>query len=468
MRRPLPPISAAAALMMFACQIPYPDAASYRPESLGGDPSLRDRTRLPDSPPTPFLPPADRPLTLEECLRIAEANSRRLRIVDRRILITRDRFDEALSQLLPRLTAEAQYTWRNNDLGVSVMGMDLVMGERTRGNARLGLIVPLYDFGRAQAQMKSETFRAEAAEMDVARSRLELTLAVRLAYFRLLEALHIRDVVRESLRVVDLQAATAKDFLAQGLVARSDVLAAEVQRADRRQNLIRAENNIQLARSTLNRLMGLDVVRPTEVADILEAPPSPPDLETTLKRVIDRRPDLAALKKMIEAGRAEYDLIRRGNLPGIVGTAGYNYTTDEATIHKDWLDAAVILQIPLVDGLGTQFRLKRKTKEIAEAIDLHDERLDDILLEVTQAILQARDAAERLPVARQGVELAEENLRVMRDQYAAGLATTADLLLEEDRLSQARLNRVRALYECHAAAARLENAAGGPLSENHP
>jgi len=148
--------------------------------------------------------------------------------------------------------------------------------------------------------------------------------------------------------------------------------------------------------------------------------------------------------------------------------AGYNYTSDEATINKDWMDASVLLQIPLVDGFNTQFRLKRKKKEIAEAIDFHDEKLDDILLDVNLAWLQVRDSAERLPVARKSIDLAEENLRVMRDQYVAGLVSTADMLIEEDRLSQARSNHIRALYDCHSSAARLVNATGGPLPKEQP
>ncbi len=461
-------LAAALALGALSCRVPYSDAPSYRPESLGGDPARRDLTRPEDLPPAPPAPPADRAMTLDDCLRTALQNNRRVWIADRRILITKDRIDEALSQLLPRLTAEAQVAWRNNDLGFSANGMEIVVGERTRGNARLGLIVPLYDFGRAQAQMKMEGHRVEATEKDVERGLQDLALAVSQSYFRVLEARKIRDVVQESIKVVKLQGEIARDFLAQGLVARSDVLAAEVQLADREQALIRAENNIRLARATLNRLMGLDVGRSTDVEDVLAAAPWNGRLEDALRLAIERRPDLAALQRMIEAGRAEYDVIRRGNLPGLAGTAGYNYTTDEAMSHKDWLDAAVILQIPLVDGLGTQFRLKRKKKEIAEAVDLHDERLDDILLDVTQAFLLVRDASERLPVARKAIALAEENLRVMRDQYLAGLATSADLLLEEDRLSQARSNHVRALYECHASAARLANAAGGPLPKEQP
>ncbi len=463
--KPTFPVLVALVLGTAACRVPYPDAPRYRPESLGGSPAARDATR-PLNSPASDAPDPDGLLTLEDCLRIAHRNNRRLWISDRRILITKDRVNEALSRLIPRLNVETRWNWRSNDMGISAEGREFVMGERDTGTAKIGLLVPIYSFGRALIQLDVEGKRVEASEKDAERARQELTLAVSQTYFRLLEAQRIREVVQESLKVVRRQGEVSRDFLAQGLVARSDVLSTEVQLADRQQALIRAENNIHLARATLNRLMGIDLVRPTEVEDVLDAAPWTGPLQTVLRLAIDRRPDLAALRHLIEAGRAEYDVIQRGNLPLIAGTVDYNATTDDAMINKDWLSAAVILQIPLMDGFQTQFRLRRKKKEIAEAIDFHDERLDDILLDVTRAYLMVRDASERLPVARKSIALAEENLRVTRDQYAEGLVTSADLLAEEERLSQARANRVRALYEYHASVAQLENATGGPLPKD--
>ena len=41
-------LAAALTLGTLSCRIPYSDAPTYRPESLGGDPAQRDRTRPPD------------------------------------------------------------------------------------------------------------------------------------------------------------------------------------------------------------------------------------------------------------------------------------------------------------------------------------------------------------------------------------------------------------------------------------
>ena len=46
----------------------------------------------------------------------------------------------------------------------------------------------------------------------------------------------------------------AQDFRTQGLVAKTDVLAVEVQLAERQQDLIRARNNVELAVAVLNHI----------------------------------------------------------------------------------------------------------------------------------------------------------------------------------------------------------------------
>lgn len=92
---------------------------------------------------------------------------------------------------------------------------------------------------------------------------------------------------------------------------------------------------------------------------------------------------------------------------------------------------------------------------------MRDEQIDDVLLDVRQAYLDQSAAAERIPVARKAIELAAENLRIVRDQYGQGLVTSVDVLIEEDRLSRARSNYYRALYAYHQAQARLTNALGG-------
>ncbi len=432
----------------------------------GGNPAIvLSRPAPAPSPPAAAAPAAQGPLTLEDCLRMAESRSRLIAIADRRVLIADDRLGEDLGAVLPKLTAEGRYDGRDNDRGTRLPTGSFVAGERETTSLRLGLVVPIYDFGRSSSQRDADRFRIDAARHDARHVRGEVAFAVSQAYFRLLEALKIRDVVEGSIQILERQIETARDFLKQGLVARSDVLTAEVQMAERRQDLVRSRNNIDLARATLNRLLGLDVEHPTEVVDILEAPPFSGSFGPLLELARQRRSDVAALRAQLQAVQLEYRSVSRGNLPSLFGTAGYNRSSDDTLLNRDWSDAAIVMQVPLFDGFVNRHRTERTGREAAEAKDLIENRLDDLSLEVKQACLLISEAVEQVPVARKGVALGTENLRVVRDQYGEGLVTSADVLAEEDRLSRARTSYFRALYESHVAYTRLVHVIAGPPAE---
>lgn len=445
-----------ACAVLTACAAPRENEAEYLPESLGGPPRGGEAAAI--AWPTSSSPQ----LSLADCLRLAGENNRRIAIAGRRVLIADDRVDEVIASILPRLVAEGRFTARNNDAGVQRPGAPgISFQEREVGTASLSAIVPLYSFGRAENAYDAATLGVRVAELDAERVQQDLELAVRDVYFRLLEAQKIEAVVAASIAVISQQLEVARDFQAQDLVSRSDVLSAEVQLAEREQERILAANNVELARAALNRLLGLDVERPTQVEDVLETQPWQGELRTVLRLAIERRPDLEAARQRIAITQAQYRGTRAEFFPVIYAFGSYNYTTDEFQLNNDWFSGGAAIELPLFDGGVTWTRLQRTRREIDEAIDLRDEQIDDIMLDVRQAYLDQRAAAKRIPVARRAIELGEENLRIVADQYSQGLVTSVDVLIEEDRLSRARSSYYRALYAYHQAQARLINALGG-------
>ena len=159
-----------------------------------------------------------------------------------------------------------------------------------------------------------------------------------------------------------------------------------------------------------------------------------------------------------------------GLRPRIYAFADYNASSDDFLLNQQWLSGGVALQFPLYDGGAVHARLRRQSKEMAEIADLRDDRVDDIVLDVKRAFLRAREARLRLPVARKSIELATENLRMTKDQYAQGLVTTTDVLTEEERLARVKSNYFQARYANHEAYAQLQHATGAdsawPLEES--
>lgn len=464
---------AACMVCAHGCATPYSDQPQYRPgpERVDADVDEQGAERgaesNAESVPSPALSEKGWPLeprkvlALEDCVRIAIARNRGVGLANRRILISEDIAGETLAIALPKLTARGNYNVRNNDPGVIRGGQSFVFGDKQTATGQLSLLVPLYSFGRASNRYEAAKLGIEVARQQAVQTEHDLRFAVSRAYFRILEAQKIQQVVEESIEVVKRQLETAREFLAQGLVARSDVLTAEVQLSERQQELIRAKNNVQLSIATLNRLLGLDVNRETEIVDVLEIEPWSGSFEAVLQTALDHRPDLAAARARVEASKAQYRATRADLFPVLFAQGDYNVSSDETLLHQQWLSGGGGVEWPLFEGGLTHHQMNRRRREIAESIDLHDEMSDDIVLDAKQAYLNVQETGERVPVAAKTVALAEENLRVMRDQYAQGLVSGTDVLIEEDRLSRTRSGYFQSLYDYHEAYAALVRVMGG-------
>jgi len=405
-------------------------------------------------------------LTLEQAIDRALNGNGRLRISDRRILIARDRVREAWAIDLPKLTAQGRFDIREKQkiaVGTDARGNPIYAPvDRDVSSVSTTLLVPIYDFGYGYHQRQAARYGVDVAELTNERTRQDLVLSVKQAYFRVLEAQKIKSVVIDSIQTVNRQLEIAKDFFSQGLVAKNDVLVVEVQLADRRQQLIQAENNIQLAIATLNRLMDEPVTKELKLVDILEATPWKGTFESVFFLAIKNRPDLAALRKQIQIVEEQYRSTRANLMPHISGYVNASYADQDNVDLRDRRVASggVVADLSIFDGGLTYAQLARLSKEINDAVDTQSEGEKDILLSVKQAYLNLNDAAERIPVAKKSIELAVENLRITRDQYAQGLLTSEDVLLQEERLAQAKVSYYQALYAYHQSLAVLVNVIG--------
>ena len=93
-----------------------------------------------------------------------------------------------------------------------------------------------------------------------------------------------------------------------------------------------------------------------------------------------------------------------------------------------------------------------------------EQRLNDlrslIALEVRQSWFTLQEARARTEVARGAVEQAEENVRIAKQQYAAGLVNSTRVLEAEALRVQSLGNRENALLDVSLAQLRLARTLG--------
>ncbi len=396
-------------------------------------------------------------LKLDDCIQLAMKNYRPVNIADRKVLMAQDVLNEAWTANMPKINATGKFELREKEQSVAFGGNNIVLSEANATSGAISAEMLIYDFGRTEKQRDALREGIHISQLNATKTRQNIKLGVSQIYFRILEAEKMKTVVEESLQVIEEQLKIAKDFLSQGLVNKSDVLALEVRLEERKQELISITNQFKIAVATLNRFTGLDIEHETKIEDVLEVEPWNDNYISLLQKALKQRPDLIALERQIVSAQAEYASIRANYFPIISAFGNYSATTESSFGSSDSgrLVGGLVVQVPIFDGGVTHRKLQRKEKEIAEIRDTRDEHVDNIALEVKKAFLKLQEAAEKIPVARKSIELADENLRINRDQYGQGLVTSATVLIEADHLSSARANYYRALYDYHQAFAQL-------------
>lgn len=253
------------------------------------------------------------PLTLELAVEIALANNPSLRVFAKDVFIGRENVRVARSAFFPQASVTYGYDRRTKPPGMKVPAsmilppepgmpstLSLVAGEKQFQRAEVKVQMTLWDFGRTLGTYRQAALGQEIGSLMLDRARQQLRLRVAEAYFNILRARRSRAISEESLEQAKAHLKTAESFAKQGLVDRNDVLQAELQVAEVKQAVIKADHAVGLATSAFNNILGINVNRKTDVLDVTEALPTAIELREALELAVASRPEFRVIQKSIE------------------------------------------------------------------------------------------------------------------------------------------------------------------------
>jgi outer membrane protein TolC len=223
-----------------------------------------------------------------------------------------------------------------------------------------------------------------------------------------------------------------------GLARRTEVLLVESQLAADESSLVRARNDAAVARDVLARLAGTPVDRPLK--DTLELPA---DVGAVADEsgALANRSDLLALERDVEAARRIVRVARGEYFPVIDLEADWylwrkNYSTFQQ--ETDWT-AQVNFTFPLFQGGRIRASVATAESRLRQA-ELRREELErEIRQEVRAAALLVSTDAGLLRTAEARVASADENLRLVSEEYRNDLATNLEVYSAQNQLLAGRL-----------------------------
>ena len=250
------------------------------------------------------------------------------------------------------------------------------------------------------------------------------------------------------------------DHVQAGLAVESDRMSAEVNVAARKQEMIAAQGDLELAWAQLRVAMGDEELQSTSLRPI--EPHSFPQqaLDGELATAAKARPDLTALRDAQLAQAASVGAAKSNFGPHV--SAYGNWEEDRGSFTSsggnNWV-AGVQIGIDILP-FGKRAELAREiaTKQRVDAqLSAYKQQ---VRLAVSQAYIHRKTAELQMETARAVMDQATESLRILRNRYTAGLATITDLLRGEDAERVSQSNYWHSVYGNASAYAELLYATG--------
>jgi outer membrane protein TolC len=450
---------------------PAPPTTPMPPPPTPTTPPMPTREPLPAPPGIrPFATPLElvgRELTLEEAVNIGMENAPKIvaRIGD--YVAAQQRVNQALSPLLPQLTGSGSYGRARSISSVTGASFSGDFGSASVTASQL-----LWDFGRTWAAKDVAKSSAEALKEVLEAQKLDISQLVKTQYYTLLLSKRLVEVNLAALDRAEVNLRSAQGFFQVGTQPKSFVTRAEVDVANARVNVIRAQNAVSLARVALNTAMGIAVNAPTEVKDILAYQQFPMDRNALVAEAIRNRPEFRQVKAQAEAADASVRQTFRDFFPnlfgsgtygvtGVTGSPAFNSRSTNGFVDSgnEW-SVGLSLSWSIFDG-GNRVARYKEAKANLEAAQA---RVRDTELQVWQGVEQSYlnlgEAEERIGAARKAVESAEENYQLARGRFDAGVANIIELTDAQLALTQAQSTEAQALSDYRIAIANLERALG--------
>jgi len=409
-------------------------------------------------------------LTLDDTIRLALSQNPYHLASGERVQAAKAIVREAAANFFPTLNAQGLHTL--DEKVFSLEFPDPITGKSQRITMdftrdyqfSLSLSLPLFTGGRLISGFKQAKYNLLSTEEGARQSENTTVFNAKTAFYGCLIAKEFVKVAEEAVEVAEKHLKNVKSLHEVGMASKFDMLRSEVRVANLKPQLIKARNNLEIAKLGLKTLLGIDLSQSLEIKGELIYEAYEPDLEECLAKALRNRPEVSQLNYQKQMAEETVKLARAADLPTVALSGTYNFWADKLNFQKDTWQSFyainLVLNVPIFNGFSASARVAQSKAMIRE-LELTRKGLEETVgFEVRRAILNLKEAKESLLSQEKNVEQAQESLRIAELNFSEGLATTLDVSSAQAALSQAKTNYTQALYDYGVSLAQLDKAMG--------
>ncbi len=304
--------------------------------------------------------------------------------------------------------------------------------------------------------------------------------AVVIAYYELIFAQQNVHVQQQSLDLARTQLDQDNQRFQIGAGPSLSIQQDNAQVAQAQANLIAAQRDLDTDQHALKNLLTdhyfewrATNVQPTA---ILDAPRQNFDLEDSWRKGLAQRPDLLQAKLNAEQRgiQLKYSFNQLFPQLDLIGSYGFNGAGREfsdalggiKTGNNPFYTYGAQLTVP-VGSVGPRNQYRASKAALQQTLTVLSQLEQTVMVQIDDAVKHAQSDYESVEATRQARIYAETALVAEQQSYAAGKATTFELLTYQNNLTAARSQEIRALANYNQTLATLAQQEGATLEQHH-
>jgi outer membrane protein len=448
-------LPALAALLALAACVSTPDADELRDirAAAAADRVAALESRTPFEGRAEFL---EGPLSLADALSRALAMNLSLKQETLERDIASGRIQASWQNALPRLAANAGYTRLDDDLSTTAEDGTVTRGRfLDQSSASLTLTQPLFS-ARVGAAVRAARLYREWAEASIRATEESVRFDVIRAYYQSRLGAHLLEVKDKALETAIRQLSETQARRRQGMASNYDELRATVEVSNCKALVLQARESLDLANTTLFRLIGASPDSRVELVDALPFVPETVSFDDAVRSALANRADLAVADYAVRMQREAVANARADYFPDLSAFAKTALANPDPHDSRsdEWGDewqAGLQASWTLFDGLSRRGALRQERAKLAQLELTLQDAEEAVVSGIRQLVLTLATTEEFALSQSQNLETAQEALRLVEVGLREGQNTQVEVMDARQALTTASANYYQSIFD-HAIA----------------
>lgn len=371
---------------------------------------------------------------------------------------------KTLADLLPNLSVRTQASEQQINLAAfgfsNFPGIAPVVGPFGLVDLRGYLTQRVLDFKSIRSTQASGQI-VKATEQNYQNSRDTVVLVVGGLYLQALAGESRVKSERTQVETAEAVYAQAVDYKKSGLIPAIDVLRAQVELEADRQRLVSAANDFEKMKLSLAQAIGLPLAQQFRLTDRLSPELAPAvTLAQALDRAYGNRSDYRSAQALVKAAEFTRRSAAAERYPTVAASFDYGTIGQSITQNHGTFTAAIGVNIPIYEGGRTEAKITEADAALKQREAERDALRSRIEFEVRTVFLDLKSTLDQVQLASNANSLAEAQVVQARDRFAAGVATSLEVVQAQQALAVASDNYISSLFNYNLAKGSLARTAG--------